>query len=74
MQAVILDILMILPALLERVFTFRDGVGFQITIVCYNTVFLYLVACVLFGIGSCLLGKNPRLPLVADAAEAQVPF
>ncbi|CAI5458763.1 unnamed protein product [Closterium sp. Yama58-4] len=74
MQAVILDILMILPSLLERLFAGNDGISLQLTIIFYNTVFLYLFACFVFGVVSCLLGKTPRLPIVAEAADAQVPF
>lgn len=74
MQAVILDILMILPSLFERLLAPRDPISYQLTVILYNTVFLYLLACFVFGVVSCLLGKTPRLPLVADAADAQVPF
>ncbi|CAI5522173.1 unnamed protein product [Closterium sp. Naga37s-1] len=73
MQAVILDILMILPSLIERLFAGNDGISLQLTIIFYNTVFLYLFACFVFGVVSCLLGKTPRLPIVAEAADAQVP-
>ena len=74
MQAVVLDILMILPSLFERLLAPKDPVSYQLTIILYNTVFLYLFACFVFGVASCLLGKTPRLPLVADAADSQVPF
>lgn len=72
MQAVVLDVLLILPNLFEGLFHPQSGVGLEFLIVFYNSVFLYLVACFLVGSGSCLLGKTPRLPLVADAADAQV--
>lgn len=74
MQAVVLDILMILPALVERLIAPSGGIGLDFIILVYNTVFIYLFSCFVFGVGSCLLGKTPRLPIVADAAEAQVPF
>ncbi|CAM6095265.1 unnamed protein product [Calypogeia fissa] len=72
MQAVVLDVLLILPTLVERTFAPRGGVGFELLIIFYNTVFLFLVGCFLFGVVSCILGKTPRLPIVADAADAQV--
>ena len=72
MQAVVLDVLLIFPTLVERTFTPRGGIGFELLIIFYNTVFLFLVACFLFGVVSCLLGKTPRLPLVAEAADQQV--
>ena len=72
MQAVVLDVLLIFPQLVDRTFTPRGGIGFELLVVFYNTVFLFLVACFLFGVVSCVLGKTPRLPLVADAADQQV--
>lgn len=72
MQAVVLDVLLILPTLVERTFAPRGGLGFELLVIFYNTVFLFLVACFLFGVVSCILGKTPRLPIVADAADAQV--
>ncbi len=72
MQAVVLDVLLIFPSLVERTFTPRGGIGFELLIIFYNTVFLFLLACFLFGVFSCLLGKTPRLPIVADAADVQV--
>jgi len=44
----------------------------QIYITLYNTIFLFLLACTTYGVGSCLAGQAARLPLVADAADAQV--
>ena len=74
MQAVLLDIILILPGLLESVFKFRPmgGPGLQLYISGYNTIFIFIFACVVFGIGSCLAGKNARLPIVAEAADAQI--
>ncbi|KAL4856315.1 hypothetical protein ACK3TF_003128 [Chlorella vulgaris] len=73
MQAVLLDIILILPGLLEGVFRPpTGGPGLQVYISGYNTIFLFLFACVAYGVGSCLVGQTPRLPLVADAADAQV--
>lgn len=75
MQAVLLDIILILPGLFESVLNIRPsgGVGLQLYITLYNTIFLFLFACVTIGIGSCMAGKSARLPLVSDAADAQVP-
>ncbi|XP_024391888.1 protein TIC 20-v, chloroplastic [Physcomitrium patens] len=72
MQAVVLDVLLIFPTLVERTFTPRGGIGFELLVIFYNTTFLFLVACFLFGVVSCILGKIPRLPLVAEAADQQV--
>lgn len=77
MQAIILDVLLILPQLLERLLSppgGGGGIGASAIILLYNTVFLFLFSCFVFGVVSCLLGRQPRLPIVADAADAQVPF
>lgn len=72
MQAVVLDVLLILPQVIERIVSPRSGFGFQIFVLLYNTLFLFLVVSFVYGVISCLLGNTPRLPLVADAADAQV--
>jgi uncharacterized membrane protein len=74
MQAVALDVLLIFPDLLAQPFapSSASGAGFEIYQSMENTVFLFLLVCLLYGGGACLLGKTPRLPIVADAAERQV--
>lgn len=74
MQAVLLDIILILPGLIESVLRVRPsgGFGLQLYITSYNTVFFFLFICVALGIGSCMSGVTARLPYIADAADAQV--
>eukprot|EP01018_Ginkgo_biloba_P041233 Gb_35923 [translate_table: standard] len=72
MQAVVLDVLLVLPVIFERIFSPRRGVGYNLLVISYNAVFVFLVACFLFALVSCILGKTPRLPIVADAADAQM--
>ncbi|KZV29992.1 protein TIC 20-v, chloroplastic-like [Dorcoceras hygrometricum] len=72
MQAIVLDVLLIFPDLLERSFSPRDGVGLDIVMSLDSTVFLFLLVCLIYGSSSCLLGQLPRLPLVAEAADRQV--
>lgn len=75
MQAVLLDIVLILPGVFEQVLKPpMSGFGLTIYINIYNTIFFFVLACWLYGSGACLLGKTARLPLVADAADQQVPF
>lgn len=45
----------------------------QLYISLYNTIWLFVFACVAYGVGSCLTGETARLPIVGDAADAQVP-
>jgi len=49
-----------------------DGVALQLYISANNTVALFVIASVTYGIGACAVGQLPRLPLVADAADSQV--
>ncbi|KAK6934603.1 Chloroplast protein import component Tic20 [Dillenia turbinata] len=72
-KAIVLDVLLIFPDLLERSFNPRDGVGLDLMMSLDSTVFLFLLVCLIYGSSSCLLGQVPRLPIVAEAAERQVP-
>lgn len=73
MQAMLLDILLILPRLVEQVFsTPTGGWALQAYITAQNTIWIFIAVCVLYGIVSSLLGQAARIPLVADAAEQQV--
>lgn len=73
MQAVLLDILLILPRLVEQVFsTPTGGWALQAYIIVQNTIWIFVAAAVLYGIGASLTGQAARIPLVADAAEQQV--
>ncbi|XP_068643430.1 protein TIC 20-v, chloroplastic [Aristolochia californica] len=73
MQAIVLDVLLIFPDLLERTFNPKEGLGLDLVMSFDSTVFLYLLVCLIYGSTSCLLGQVPRLPIVAEAAERQVP-
>lgn len=77
MQAVLLDILLIIPQVLLDTFgNFRGGealgIGTQIYVEASNTIFLFVAICVAYGMGACAVGQTPRLPLVAEAADSQV--
>ncbi|XP_050369733.1 protein TIC 20-v, chloroplastic [Argentina anserina] len=73
MQVIVLDVLLIFPDLLERSFNPRDGIGLDLMMSLDSTVFLFLLVSLIYGSASCLLGQVPRLPIVAEAAERQVP-
>ncbi|XP_057441002.1 protein TIC 20-v, chloroplastic [Lotus japonicus] len=72
MQAIVLDVLLIFPDLLERGFNPKDGLGLDLMMSLDSTVFLFLLVSLIYGSSSCLLGQIPRLPIVADAADRQV--
>jgi uncharacterized membrane protein len=72
-QAVLLDILLILPRLaLDALAPPTTSVGLAVTIQADNAVFVAALAFVAYGLYGCAAGSTSRLPLVADAAEAQV--
>ncbi|KAI3879817.1 hypothetical protein MKX03_000436 [Papaver bracteatum] len=73
MQAIVLDVLLIFPDLLERSFNPTEGIGLDLIQSLDSTVFLFLLVSLIYGSGSCLLGQVPRLPIVAEAAERQIP-
>ena len=78
-QAVLLDILLIVPDVLARLASglggddalLTSGPGLEIQVLMYNTVFLYVYLSSVVGVGASALGKNVKLPLVGDAAESQ---
>lgn len=72
MQAIVLDVLLIFPDLLERGFNPKGGLGLDLIMSLDSTVFLFLLVCLIYGSSSCLLGQIPRLPIVAEAADRQV--
>lgn len=70
----LLDIILILPGLIESVLQVRPmgGPGLQLYITGYNTIFIFIFACVAYGVGGSLAGRSARLPIVSEAADAQV--
>ncbi|KAJ6808246.1 uncharacterized protein M6B38_167805 [Iris pallida] len=72
MQAIVLDVLLIFPGLIERSFSPPGGVGLDLVMSMDSTVFLFLWVSLVYGSVTCLLGDVPRLPIVADAADRQV--
>ncbi|KAK9735823.1 hypothetical protein RND81_04G230800 [Saponaria officinalis] len=73
MQALVLDVLLVLPLLLQRIFTpGRSGFGFKLMVMGHNGVFVFVVFCFVYSFVSSLLGKTPYLPFVADAAGRQL--
>ncbi|XP_077225420.1 protein TIC 20-II, chloroplastic-like [Tasmannia lanceolata] len=72
MQALVLDVLLAIPHLLHRIFTPEKGLGFKLMVMGYDAVFVFMVACFLYSLGFCVLGKTPYLPFVAGAADRQL--
>lgn len=58
--------------LLQVLSTPTGGWLLQAYITAQNTIWIFIAAAVLYGIGASLIGQSARIPLVADAAEAQI--
>ncbi|KAF5203260.1 Tic 20-v protein [Thalictrum thalictroides] len=72
MQAVVLDVLLSLPLLFQRVFSPGKGLGLKLLVMGYNSIFVFIVFSFLYSLGHCVLGRTPYLPLVAEAADRQL--
>ena len=76
-QAILLDILLILPDVLTRLFAGMDGqgptggIGLQAEVIMFNSVFLYTYISCLVGSVSATSGKTVKLPLIGDASDSQ---
>ena len=79
-QAILLDILLIVPDVLARLASglggddamLTGGPGLEAQVLMYNTVFLYVYLTSVVGAGASGLGKSVKLPIVGDAAESQI--
>lgn len=73
MQAVVLDVLLAIPSLLQRVFGVpARGVGFKVMELGFDGIFLFAAGCFFYSLISCILGRTPYLPIVANAADRQL--
>uniref|UniRef100_A0A2N9IIU3 Protein TIC 20 n=1 Tax=Fagus sylvatica TaxID=28930 RepID=A0A2N9IIU3_FAGSY len=73
MQAVTLDVLLVLPVLLQRVLSpARAGFWFKVMVWFHNVLFAFAVLCFVYSVACCVLGRTPYLPFVADAAGRQI--
>ncbi|PKI66921.1 hypothetical protein CRG98_012684 [Punica granatum] len=73
MQAVTLDVLLVIPLLLQRILSpGRAGLGFRLMVWGHNAIFVFSVLCFLYSVASSILGRTPYLPFVADAAGRQL--
>lgn len=78
-QAILLDILLIVPDVLIRLISglggddalLTGGPGLEAQVLLYNTVFLYVYLTSVAGAGASALGKTIKLPIVGDASEQQ---
>ncbi|XP_022714702.1 protein TIC 20-II, chloroplastic-like [Durio zibethinus] len=73
MQAVTLDVLLVVPLLLTRILNpGRAGLGYRLMVWGHTGVFVFSLLCFVYGVVWSILGRTPYLPFVADAAGRQV--
>ena len=65
--------LLILPSLFENLFRMpTSGFGLSAYISAYNTIWLFILFCFVYAVGSCVLGQKVLLPLVGEGADSQI--
>eukprot|EP00798_Chlamydomonas_sp_ICE-L_P023941 gene23941-9509_t len=73
MQAILLDICLVLPRLVETIFTPPTaGWGLKAYVNSQSFIWIFISFWVVFGIFNCIIGVYPRIPFIADAADPQV--
>ena len=71
MQAIILDIVIFLCSVLTDIVKLVPGSGFAMQTL-YTTIFLGIVAAVVYSITQSLMGKYAEIPAISDAVHMQV--
>jgi uncharacterized membrane protein len=71
MQAILLDIVIFLCTILLEILSPVPGAGFAIQTIA-NTIFLGIVAAVVYSIAQSLMGRYAEIPAISDAVYMQV--
>jgi uncharacterized membrane protein len=71
MQAILLDIGIFLCSILLRVLTAVPGTGFAVQTLA-NTIFLGVIASVVYSVFQSLMGRYAEIPAISDAVHIQV--
>ncbi|MBW4612118.1 MAG: hypothetical protein KME21_02345 [Desmonostoc vinosum HA7617-LM4] len=71
MQAILLDIVIFLCSILLRILTPVPGAGFAIETLA-STIFLGIVAAVVYSVVQSLIGRYAEIPAISDAVYMQV--
>nr|XP_027087181.1 protein TIC 20-II, chloroplastic-like [Coffea arabica]XP_027087926.1 protein TIC 20-II, chloroplastic-like [Coffea arabica] len=70
LQALVLDVVLVVPMMVQQILS----PGLNLTILGYNCLFVFLVACFAYALGCSVLGKTPYLPFIAEAASRQLDY
>ena len=71
MQAIILDIVIFLCSILTDIVKLVPGSGFAMQTL-YTTIFMGIVAAVVYSVAQSLMGKYAEIPAISDAVYMQV--
>lgn len=71
MQAILLDIALILCSLVLRLLVPVIGVSLVVETL-YNTIFMAIVVAFVYAVGSSLMGRDSQIPLITEAARMQI--
>lgn len=72
MQAILLDIVIFLFSIVLQILMPVPGAGFALETLT-NTLFLGIVAAVVYAVAQSLLGRYAEIPAISDAVRMQVP-
>jgi len=71
MQAILLDIVLFLCTIVLRILSPILGIGFAMETL-FNTIFLGLVAAIVYAVVQSLLGRYAEIPAISEAVYSQV--
>ncbi|MBS9383914.1 MAG: hypothetical protein HEQ24_06600 [Dolichospermum sp. BR01] len=71
MQAIILDIVIFLCSILTDIVKLVPGSGFAMQTL-YTTIFMGIIAAVVYSVAQSLMGKYAEIPAISDAVHMQV--
>jgi hypothetical protein len=71
MQAIILDIVIFLCSILTDIVKLVPGSGFAMETL-YTTIFLGIIAAIVYSVAQSLMGKYAEIPAISDAVHMQV--
>ena len=73
MQAILLDIVLVLPRLMESVISPpSSGWGVDVYVFSQSFVWIFIAVCVVYGVSMSLIGQYARIPFIGEAADQQI--
>ncbi|KAK9159306.1 hypothetical protein Scep_005880 [Stephania cephalantha] len=72
LQALFLDVVAVVPNLVQLVVGHGEGVGTHVVRVCSTVIFVVVVLGFVYNFVGCVLGRRPKLPVVSDVVDTQI--